>query len=86
MGWLGNEGNDINWGASPVSSPVMVLRHRGEFQLTFHLLELAGQTCPVVKRIAPLITTIQPNQSILKSYAASSRSKGTFGEKTSILH
>ena len=31
MGWLGNEGVDINWNVSPVSSPVTLLSHRGEF-------------------------------------------------------
>ena len=31
MGWVGNEVVDINWDASPVSSPVTVLSHRGEF-------------------------------------------------------
>ena len=32
MGWMGNEGVDINRGVSPVSSPVTVLSHGGEFQ------------------------------------------------------
>ena len=32
MGWVGNEGVDINRGVSPVSSPVAVLSHGGEFQ------------------------------------------------------
>ena len=31
MDWVGNEGVDINWNVSPVSSPVTVLSHRGEF-------------------------------------------------------
>ena len=31
MGWVGNEGVDIIWDTSPVSSPVTVLSHRGEF-------------------------------------------------------
>ena len=31
MGWVRNEGVDINWDARPVSSPVIVLSHRGEF-------------------------------------------------------
>lgn len=31
MGWLGNEGVDNNWNVSPVSSPVTVLSHLGEF-------------------------------------------------------
>ena len=31
MGWVGNEGVDINWYVSPVSSSVIVLSHRGEF-------------------------------------------------------
>ena len=30
-GWVGNEGVDINWDASPVSSPVTVLSHCGDF-------------------------------------------------------
>ena len=30
-GWVGNEGVDINWDASPVSSPVTVLSHCGKF-------------------------------------------------------
>ena len=32
MGWVGHEGVDINWCVSPVSSPVAVLSHCGEFQ------------------------------------------------------
>ena len=32
MGWVSNEGVDINGGISPVSSPVTVLSHCGEFQ------------------------------------------------------
>ena len=31
MGWLGNKGVDINWDTRPVSSPVTVLSHCGEF-------------------------------------------------------
>ena len=31
MGWVDNEGFDINWDVSPVLSPVTVLSHRGEF-------------------------------------------------------
>ena len=31
MGWVGNEGAVINWDVSPVSSPVTVSSHRGEF-------------------------------------------------------
>jgi len=31
VGWVGNEGVDISWDVSPVSSPVNVLSHRGEF-------------------------------------------------------
>ena len=31
MGWLGNEGVDNNWDETPVSSPVTVLSHLGEF-------------------------------------------------------
>ena len=31
MGWVDNEGVDINWKASLVSSAVTVLSHRGEF-------------------------------------------------------
>ena len=31
MDWVGNEGVDINWNVSPVSSPVTVLSHRGKF-------------------------------------------------------
>ena len=31
MGWVGSEGVDINWDDTPVSSPVTVLSHRGEF-------------------------------------------------------
>ena len=31
MGWVDNEGVDINWDVSHVSSPVTVLSHRGEF-------------------------------------------------------
>ena len=31
MNWVGNERVDINWDVSPVSSPVTVLSHRGEF-------------------------------------------------------
>ena len=31
MGWVGNEGVNINWNVSPVSSPVTVLSHHGEF-------------------------------------------------------
>ena len=31
MGWVGNEGADINWDVSPVSSPVTFLSHRGDF-------------------------------------------------------
>ena len=31
MGWVSNEWVDINWDASPVSSPVTALSHRGEF-------------------------------------------------------
>ena len=30
MGQVGNKGNDINWDASPVSSPATVLIHCGE--------------------------------------------------------
>ena len=36
MGWVGNEGVDINWDTSPVSSPVTVLSHRGEFKKDHH--------------------------------------------------
>ena len=36
MGWVGNKGVDINWDASPVSSPVTVLSHRGEFKKDHH--------------------------------------------------
>ena len=36
MGWVGNEGVDINWDASPVSSPFTVLSHRGEFKEDHH--------------------------------------------------
>ena len=36
MAWVGNEGVDINWDASPVSSPVTVLSHRGEFKKDHH--------------------------------------------------
>ena len=32
MGLVGNEGVDINWDVSPVSSPVIVLSERCEFQ------------------------------------------------------
>ena len=31
MGWVGNEGVNINWNVNPVSSPVTLLSHRGEF-------------------------------------------------------
>ena len=31
MGWVDNEGVDVNWDVNPVSSPVTVLSHRGEF-------------------------------------------------------
>ena len=31
MGWVGNEGVDINWNVNPVSSPVTVFSHCGEF-------------------------------------------------------
>ena len=31
MGWVGKEGVNINWNVSPVSSPVTLLSHRGEF-------------------------------------------------------
>ncbi|CAH3159461.1 unnamed protein product [Porites evermanni] len=31
MGWVGNDGADINWDVSPVSSPVTELSHRDEF-------------------------------------------------------
>ena len=31
MDWVGNEGVDINWNVSPVSSPVTVLSHSGKF-------------------------------------------------------
>ena len=31
MGWVVNEGDDINWNVSPVSSPDTLLSHRGEF-------------------------------------------------------
>lgn len=34
--------------------------------IAFRLLELAGQTSPVVKRLPLLMTTIQPAQSILR--------------------
>lgn len=34
--------------------------------IALRLLELAGQTSPVVKRLPLLITTIQPAQSILR--------------------
>ena len=36
MGWVGNEWVDINWNASPVSSPFTVLSHRGEFKEDHH--------------------------------------------------
>ena len=32
MGLVGNEGVDMNWDVSPVSSPVIVLSQRCEFQ------------------------------------------------------
>ena len=32
MGWVGNEGVNMNWDVSPVSSPVNVLSHSGEFK------------------------------------------------------
>ena len=32
MGWVGNEGVDKNWNISPVTSPVTLSSHRGEFQ------------------------------------------------------
>ena len=32
MGLVGNKGVDINWDVSPVSSPVIVLSQRCEFQ------------------------------------------------------
>ena len=32
MVWVGNEGVDINWDVSAVSSPATVLSHRGEFK------------------------------------------------------
>ena len=31
MDWVANEGVDINWDVTPVSSPVTVLSQRGEF-------------------------------------------------------
>ena len=31
MGWVGYEGIDISWDVSPVSSPIIVLSHRSEF-------------------------------------------------------
>ena len=35
-GRVGNEGVDINWDTSPVSSPFTVLSHRGEFKKDHH--------------------------------------------------
>ena len=36
MGWVGNEGVDINWDTSPVSSPFTVLSHLGELKKDHH--------------------------------------------------
>ena len=52
MGWVGNEGADINWDVSPVSSPVTVSSHRGEFnEAKLEAVSLTFASC----RLCPLL-------------------------------
>ena len=52
MGWVGNEGADINGDVSPVSSPVTVSSHRGEFnEAKLEAVSLAFASC----RLCPLL-------------------------------
>ena len=52
MGWVGNEGTDINWDVSPVSSPVTVSSHRGEFnEAKLEAVSLTFASC----RLCPLL-------------------------------
>ena len=39
MDWVGNKRVDINWEISPLSSPVTLLSHHGEFNKDTHLIE-----------------------------------------------
>ena len=40
MCWMGNEGVNINWDVSPVSSPVTVLSHSDEFNKDIDLTDV----------------------------------------------
>ena len=51
------------------------------------IVRTASQTCPVLKRIPLLITTIQPDQSILRHgmFGSCGFSRGKFRQKANIL-
>ena len=56
MGWVGNEGVDINWNVSAVSSPVTVLSHRGEFnKVTIRVMLMKFDEAGTLKSAPPTL-------------------------------
>ena len=61
-----NQANALTQHVTPSTLTVVKDLVKTISYIAFRLLELAGQTSPVVKRLPLLITTIQPAQSILR--------------------
>ena len=56
MGWVGNEGVNINWEVSAVSSPVTVLSHRGEFnKVTIRVMLMKFDEAGTLKSAPPTL-------------------------------